>query len=413
MSTILAYTSPAAGHTFPLVPGLLALQARGHAVRAVVHPDLVEPLTAAGLDAVPLDPRILDVRVADYEVRSDRERLAVGLGQLMARGPFEIEDLRGHLETSRPDVVLVDTLAYGGTVAAEASGLPWAVTLPSLLPLPEPGIPPYGLGLRPLRGPLGRLRDAALWRLVEKTYGRAMLPPVNELRASAGLPAHASPYDQLLAPDAVLVLAGEPLEYPRRRLPAKVHLLGAQTWDPPAERLDWLDEPGDPWVLVTCSTEYQADEELAEVTVRALRGEAVRVVVTLADAYDDTELPAADNVRVERFVPHGQVLERAAAVVCPGGMGITAKAVARGVPVVAVPFGRDQPEVARRVAEAGVGVRLPRQRLDPERLRAAVREARALPLRSAAPDETAGDRVARAVEGLLPRVSPAPPASRG
>lgn len=402
MSTILAYTSPAAGHTFPLVPGLLALQARGHRVRVVVDPALVDTLVAAGLDAVPLDRRITDVPVTDYEIESDKERLAVGLGQLMARGPFEIEDLRRHVEESQPDVVLVDTISYGGTVAAEASGLPWAVTMPSLVPLPEPGIPPYGVGLRPMGGPLGRVRDAVLWRVVEKMYARAMLPPVNELRASVGLPPHTSPYDQVLAPDALLVLAGAPLEYPRTQLPRTVHLLGSQSWDPPADRLDWLDEPGDPWVLVTCSTEYQADEELARVAVEALRDEPVRVVVTLADAYDDTELPAAGNVRVERFVPHSQVLDRAVAVVCPGGMGITAKAVARGVPVVAVPFGRDQPEVARRVSEAGVGVRLPRKRLDAARLRTAVREARALSITAPAPDPDAADRFARVVEAMVP-----------
>lgn len=77
---------------------------------------------------------------------------------------------------------------------------------------------------------------------------------------------------------------------------------------------------GDPWVLVTTSTDYQADEALA---------------------------------RVERFVPHGPVLECAAAVVCHSGMGIVQKSVAAGVPIAAVPFGRDQPEVARR----GCGLR--------------------------------------------------------
>ena len=53
------------------------------------------------------------------------------------------------------------------------------------------------------------------------------------------------------------------------------------------------------------------------------------------------------------------VLDRAVCVVCHAGMGITQKALAHGVPVVAVPFGRDQPEVARRVEVAGAGVRLP------------------------------------------------------
>ncbi|WP_261560809.1 hypothetical protein [Frankia tisae] len=48
---------------------------------------------------------------------------------------------------------------------------------------------------------------------------------------------------------------------------------------------DWLAEPGDPWVLVTMSTDYQGDyqgdERLAEVAVEALRDEPVRVLVTL------------------------------------------------------------------------------------------------------------------------------------
>ena len=46
-------------------------------------------------------------------------------------------------------------------------------------------------------------------------------------------------------------------------------------------------------VLMTCSTDYQADESLAIAAVLALRDEPVRVLVTLADAYDGTTLPAA------------------------------------------------------------------------------------------------------------------------
>ena len=41
----------------------------------------------------------------------------------------------------------------------------------------------------------------------------------------------------------------------------------------------------------------------------------------------------------------------------------------------AVPFGRDQFEVARRVEVARCGTRLPAKRLSPQRLRAKVREA--------------------------------------
>jgi UDP:flavonoid glycosyltransferase YjiC (YdhE family) len=45
------------------------------------------------------------------------------------------------------------------------------------------------------------------------------------------------------------------------------------------------------------------------------------------------------------------------------------------VPVCAVPFGRDQFEVARRVEIAGAGSRLPARRLTPDRLRLKVLEA--------------------------------------
>jgi UDP:flavonoid glycosyltransferase YjiC (YdhE family) len=130
-----------------------------------------------------------------------------------------------------------------------------------------------------------------------------------------------------------------------------------------------------------------------------LADEPVRVLITLGDA-DPAGLPRAANVRYERFVPHGPVLERAAAVVCHGGMGITQKAILAGVPLVTVPFGRDQPEVARRVAECGAGVRLPARRLSPRRLRKAVREAMAFEGLPRFSGDASGSRFADAAEEL-------------
>ena len=47
MTRCLAYTPMAAGHVFPLVPGLTELRRRGHHVVVVTHPDLVDTLRAA------------------------------------------------------------------------------------------------------------------------------------------------------------------------------------------------------------------------------------------------------------------------------------------------------------------------------------------------------------------------------
>ena len=408
MARILVTTPAAAGHLFPLVPGLLELQRRGHRVHVRIGEELLATARAAGLDASPADPAIAAIEVNDYAPGKATDKLRKGIHELLSRGPLERADMERAITEHDPDLIIVDTLVYGGAVAAEASGRRWATAQPSLLPLPGKGIPPYGLALKPMRGPLGRARDFLGWRLVERLYGRSMLPKLNQLRAAAGLRALTSPLEQVLAPDRIITMTGDPLEYARSDTHEKVRFVGGQRWDPPAEHGDlaWLDEPGDPWVLVTCSTDYQADERLALTAVEALRHEPVRVVLTLADAYDTVKLPPAPNVRVERFVPHGPVLERAAAVVCHGGMGIVHKALAAGVPIAAVPFGRDQPEVARRVVEAGAGTLLPARKLTPERLRATVREALEMRERAEAAGALlraagGGERFADAAEELV------------
>jgi MGT family glycosyltransferase len=375
MSTFYAFTSPAAGHAFPVVPGLLELQARGHEVHLRTQGSLVDVLRGAGLEHVePLDPRIEAIEATDYAVKSPKERLTRGLEDLISRGPHEREQFLADVEALRPDALLVDFNTFGASVAAQTLGLPWAYTWPTLLAYPQDDVPPFGFGLRPMGGPLGRMRNRAANSLMVRMYSGAMLPGLNRLRADAGLPPLGHVLDHVLAPDRMLLLTGQPIEYPRTALPDVFRFVGAQVWEPESEEPDWLQEEGDPWVLVTCSTEYQGDERLAATAIEALRDEPVRVVVTLADAYG-AELPSTPNARVERFVPHGHVLRRAAAVVCHGGMGIVQKSVLAGVPSVVVPFGRDQPEVARRVVEAGAGVKLSPRRLTPERLRHAVREA--------------------------------------
>jgi MGT family glycosyltransferase len=400
MARILAYTSPATGHVFPLVPGLLALRERGHEVMLLSPAEHVAQLRAAGIDAAPLDPRIEAVPVADYEAKDGRERLHRGLHDLLARGEHERADLERAIISYSPDVLLIDTNAYGAAIGAEASGLPWATVFPSLIPFPGKGIPPDGLGLKPLRGPLGALRDKLLFKVVVREYRKAMMPRLNALRVNAGLAPVSDPIAHMYRPDRLLALTGAPLEYARVDTPPHVRFVGAQLWDPPAEVPAWLDEPGDPWVLVTCSTEYQGDEQLAAAAIEGLRGEKVRVIVTLADAHGVGELPAGDNVRIERFVPHGPVLERAAAVVCHGGMGIVQKAVAAGVPIVVVPFGRDQPEVARRIAVSSTGVLVKKKDLSASRIRSAVRQA--LTMRPVAVSPGGPAHFADAVEEIVP-----------
>jgi MGT family glycosyltransferase len=178
----------------------------------------------------------------------------------------------------------------------------------------------------------------------------------------------------MLRAPLMLYMTSEPFEYPRSDWPPSVRMVGPGIWDPPAKAPEWLQRISRPLVLVTCSTEFQNDGKLVRMALEALAGEDVEVVVTTAGV-DPSSFTPPPNARVERFVPHSPVVERASCVVCHGGMGITQKALAAGVPVCVVPFGRDQFDVARHVQVADAGTRLPASRLRPDRLRKAVREA--------------------------------------
>src|SRR5689334_17512929 len=112
MSRFLVYTSPASGHLFPLVPGVLELRRRGHEVRVVCAAADVAMLCDLGVDAVAVDPRVEEVHITDHEATSDKERLRQGHRDLLTRGRHDGADLDRHVAELRPDVLLVDTNAY-------------------------------------------------------------------------------------------------------------------------------------------------------------------------------------------------------------------------------------------------------------------------------------------------------------
>lgn len=374
MSRILVYTSPARGHVYPLMPTLEELRRRGHQVFVRTLSSEVERVRASGLAAEPIDPAIEAREMDDWKAGSPPAALLAACRTFVDRGRHEIPDLRRALDEERPDVLFTDVNSWGAAAAAEAAGLPWAVFAPYFLPVRGPGVPPWGLGLSPMPGLLGRLRDALLWTGVNALYDRA-LPALNQLRASVGVAPFRHVTDFLGRPPRIVAYSAEPLEYPRA-WPTNIRLVGPGVWEPGAGGAEEASGDERPLVLVTCSTEFQNDGRLVEVALEALADEPVRVVATTA-SNDPKAFRVPANARVERFLPHGPLLQEAACVVCHGGMGITQKALFAGVPVCVVPFGRDQLEVSQHVEVARAGTRLPAKRLTPERLRRAVQLAMA------------------------------------
>lgn len=387
MSCILAYTSPAMGHLFPLMPLLLELRARGHRVHVRTLASQVEMVRAQGVEAEPIDPRIEAVGIADYAAKGPVQALSAFAEAVSARGAFDAPDLLAAADSVRPDGMIVDINAWGALCAAEAWGGARATFSPYTPSLRSRSAPPFGPGLRPLPGPLGTARDAVVRQLTIGAVEKAFMPRLTQLRAGQGLGPVPTTDAFFRRTALLLIMTAEPFEYPRTDWGGNVRLIGALPWEPPAQTPEWVSDPGDPFVLVTTSSEYQADEALARAAVEGLAGEPYRVVVTMPAGVADIG-PLPPNARVERFIPHAPVLARSAVAVTHGGMGATQKALSAGVPCVVVPFGRDQLEVAARVKNAGAGVRLPKGRLTPEGLRDAVGKA-----------ATMGDGARRVAEG--------------
>lgn len=373
MPTVLAYTSPAIGHLFPLVPLLFELRARGHEVHVRTLASHVDLLRHQGPHAEAIDPRIESVASGDAGARNPKEGLELAVRTFSARAQYDGPDLQRALEQLDPDLVIVDINTWGAALAAEAWGKPWASFSPYTPPISSRNTPPFGPGLPPRSGPLGRLRDAAFRPLVLGAAQRILRPRINELRAGYGLPPVATADDFLRRAPLMLVTTSEPFEYRHDDWGDQIRMIGAMPWEPPTEPPAWLEEIGTPTVLVTTSSEYQADEALVRTALAGLAGEPWTVVATMPSGL--THLEAPPNAKVVEFVPHGPVLDRAVVAVTHGGMGATQKALARGIPVCVVPFGRDQLEVAARVVAADCGTRLSPKRMTPEILRDKVREA--------------------------------------
>ena len=79
-------------------------------------------------------------------------------------------------------------------------------------------------------------------------------------------------------------------------------------------------------------------------------------------------------MHVHDWLAHGALLPRCSALVTTGGAGTTMAGLRAGVPLVLVPTSWDKPDIALRMVEAGVAVRVSPRRCTPEALRAAVDE---------------------------------------
>jgi UDP:flavonoid glycosyltransferase YjiC (YdhE family) len=259
--------------------------------------------------------------------------------------------------------------------------MPWVSVAVTPLQLSSRDLPPPGLRLLPASGPAGRLRDAALRRIIPPVIRRVGNPIINRARVAAGLrPITTDAHESLYSPHLVLAQGVPGLEYPRSDLPAHVHFVGriaphslARVDLPP-----WWPEltaaraAGRPVVHVTQGTLDVDPDDLLRPAIAALGGGEALVVCTTGGSGTAALGPLPGNVRAAPFLPHDLLLPLVDVMVTNGGWGGVLAAVQAGVPLVAAGGSLDKPEVARRVAWSGAGLDLRTGTPHPRGIRRAV-----------------------------------------
>lgn len=329
---------PDPGHAFPAIALCLRFLAAGDVPTLFTGPQWLDTARAAGVDAVllaGLDPQDGD---DDGDAGAKIHRRAARMAQLNVAG----------LRSLAPDLVVSDVITVCGGMAAELLGLPWVELNPHPLYLPSKGLPPLGSGLAPGVGLRGRARDALMRRLTERSV-RDGARQRAQARTGIGLPARDP------GPLRRLIATLPALEVPRPDWPAEAVLVGPLHFEPTA---DVLTPPaGDgPLVVVAPSTATTGTGGLAELALQCLipgrnLPAGTRVAVSrLAGA--DVQIPPWAVVGLGR---QDELLTQADVMVCGGGHGIVSKTLLHGVPLVTVPGGGDQWEIANRVVRQGSG----------------------------------------------------------
>jgi UDP:flavonoid glycosyltransferase YjiC (YdhE family) len=327
---------PDPGHSFPAIALCQRFGEAGDDATLFTGEEWLDTAGAAGVDVALLDGLVATDEDLDAGARIHRRAARMALLNVSA-----LRDLA-------PDLVVSDVITAGGGMAAELLGIPWIELNPHPLYLPSKGLPPIGSGLAPGTGVRGRLRDATMRALTARSL-RAGLRQRATVRTEIGLPARDP------GPLRRLIATLPALEVPRPDWPAEAVVVGPLHFEPTDHVLE-IPAGSGPVVVVAPSTATTGTEGLAELALAQLKpGDTLpagsRLVVSRLGGAELTVPPWA----VVGLGSQAELLKHADVVICGGGHGMVAKTLLAGVPLVAVPGGGDQWEMANRVVRQGSG----------------------------------------------------------
>jgi MGT family glycosyltransferase len=342
-------TIAASGHFHPLVPFAAALEAAGHEVAFAAAASFAPQVEASGFQCFPagigreetfdLYPELRTMDGIAFREFA-RAHLFPGL-----RPERMLPDLLAIGATWRPDLVVRDGSEFAGCVAAESWGIPHA-----------------SIG-------------ASFGSAFPYTTRHALVPQLDILRARVGLPP--DPESTMRFRYLHLMSTPPALRDPATAYSSTTRFIRRVVFDRSGDETlpDWVVTlPERPTILATLGTVVNREADIFRAMLAALQDEPINLILTVGRDVDPEAFgPQPANVHIERYIPLTLLLPRCDLVVCHGGFGTVMAALELGIPLVTIPVSADQPEIASRCAEVGLGVTIGPSERTLDLIRSAVR----------------------------------------
>jgi UDP:flavonoid glycosyltransferase YjiC (YdhE family) len=382
--SVLLCSMPAEGHIGPMTSVARHLVQRGWRVRMLTGREFEPAVTASGAAFLPLPdrtgPRRWERGVAPKGIAAMNEGLKTAF---FDPAPAAWDALRSAVEAEPTDAVLHETtfLAATGLRSMPPESRPLSVMCGIVpLGLSSRDTAPFGLGVAPMPGPIGRLRNRMLTRLARRVILAPVHRQADRMLRELGAPGLTEGFfiDVLARADVLAQFTVPQFEYPRSDAPPQLHFIGpiARLSPSRAALPPWWDrlDGSRPVVHVSQGTVANNDfTELIAPTLAGLAAEPVTVVVSTGGRPVSELPPLPANALAAEFLPYDRLFARVDVFVTNGGYGGLHFAMEHGTAIVVAGDTEDKVETSARVAWSGVGVNLRTGRPTPRAIRSAVR----------------------------------------
>lgn len=338
MARILMINLPYSGHTNPTLGLAEELVKRGHEVGYINSPVFREKIEATGAVFITYDD--YPENLTDQQVKTHCFMAAYNTGMRVGK---------------EYDLILYELLFYLGKLLSENLGKPcirqfstfaWNNHVASTFICKSPMW--YIFAFKSLRKLITRICSYG----VKLQYGDL----INEISNNV--------------PGQNIVYTSKEFQIYSEEFDEKFHFVGPSISTRINDAKIPFEEMKETIIYVSMGTVFGKKKKIYQNCIEAFAGEDVSVIMSIGKYIKKESLgDIPSNFYVFEHVPQLEVLKRASLFITHGGMNSVNESIYYCVPMLVSPLGSDQPTVADRVEELGMGIRIRGNQISSRRLR--------------------------------------------